>query len=110
MKQILDKLDTSTRRRFVERCAAASLGLSILPGNSFVSAQTREQRHPAFGKAKHVIWLMLSGGLSHIDSLDPKKGKSKGLAPAKGKNCKGSFSSNFRYEENKENNILRVQE
>lgn len=89
MKQILDKLDTLTRRRFVERCAAASLGLSILPGNTFVSAQTREQRHPAFGKAKHVIWLMLSGGLSHIDSLDPKKGKSKG--PAKPIRTSASF-------------------
>ncbi|HCU86839.1 MAG TPA: DUF1501 domain-containing protein, partial [Verrucomicrobiales bacterium] len=40
-------------------------------------------------KAKSVIWLMLNGGLSHIDSLDPKQGKSKG--PAKAINTSADF-------------------
>ena len=82
MKQILNSLDTPTRRQFVERCAATSLGLSIVPTAGLVAAESAEKKHPAFGKAKSVIWLMLSGGLSHIDSLDPKQGKSKGPAAA----------------------------
>jgi hypothetical protein len=33
---------------------------------------------PGFGKAKNVIWLQMIGGMSHIDTLDPKTGDSKG--------------------------------
>jgi hypothetical protein len=80
MKQLLNSLDTPTRRQFVERCAAASFGLSIVPVTQLVAAESANQKPAAFGKAKSVIWLMLSGGLSHIDSLDPKQGKSKGPA------------------------------
>jgi len=94
MKQLLNSLDKSTRRQFVERCAATSFGLSILPGSQFVSGASTNQNPTAFGKAKSVIWLMLSGGLSHIDSLDPKTGKSKG--PAKAINTAADFQvTNF---------------
>jgi len=83
MKQLLNSLDTPTRREFVERCAAKSFGLSILPATQLMAAEPADEQTPAgFGKAKRVIWLMLSGGLSHIDSLDPKQGKSKGPAAA----------------------------
>jgi len=89
MKQLLNSLDTPTRRQFVERCAATSFGLSILPATQFISGAPVNQNPAAFGKAKSVIWLMLSGGLSHIDSMDPKKGKSKG--PAKAINTSADF-------------------
>lgn len=83
MKQILNSLDTPTRREFVERCAAKSFGLSILHATQLMAVDPADDQTPAgFGKAKSVIWLMLSGGLSHIDSLDPKQGKSKGPAAA----------------------------
>jgi hypothetical protein len=39
-------------------------------------------RSPGFGKAKAVIMLQLSGGLSQIDSFDPKTGASKGPGSA----------------------------
>ena len=80
MKQILNSLDTPTRRQFVERCAATWFGLSIVPTSQLVAAESADQKPTTFGKAKSVIWLMLGGGLSHIDSLDPKQGKSKGPA------------------------------
>ena len=80
MKQLLNSLDTLTRQQFVQRCVATSFGLSILPAGQFVAAEFPGQKPAAFGKAKSVIWLMLAGGLSHIDSLDPKQGKSKGPA------------------------------
>ena len=80
MKQLLNSLDTTTRRQFIERCAATSFGLSIVPTASLIADESAGEKPAAFGKAKRVIWLMLSGGLSHIDSLDPKQGKSKGPA------------------------------
>lgn len=83
MKNQLHHLDEPTRRRFVQRCAASAFGLSILPTAPLFSAEsgaTRVGHNAAFGKAKSVIFLMLDGGLSHIDSLDPKAGKSKGPA------------------------------
>ncbi len=82
MKQLLNSLDAQTRRQFVERCAATSFGLSILPASQLATAKPTDQKPAVFGKAKSVIWLMLNGGLSHIDSLDPKKGKTKGPAEA----------------------------
>jgi len=82
MKQLLNSLDTFTRRKFVERCAATSFGLSVLQAAPLAAADPAGPKPAAFGKAKRVIWLMLSGGLSHIDSLDPKEGKSKGPAKA----------------------------
>ena len=89
MKKLLNSLDAQTRRQFVERFAATSFGLSILPTAQLTAAESTKQNPTAFGKAKSVIWLMLSGGLSHIDSLDPKKGKSKG--PAKAINTTADF-------------------
>ena len=89
MKQLLNSLDTLTRRNFVERCAATSFGLSVLQAAPLAAADSTTQKQDAFGKAKRVIWLMLSGGLSHIDSLDPKVGKSKG--PAKAINTSADF-------------------
>jgi len=89
MKQLLNSLDAQTRRQFVERCAATSFGLSILPTAHLTAAESTDPKPAAFGKAKSVIWLMLNGGLSHIDSLDPKQGKSKG--PAKAINTSADF-------------------
>ena len=84
-KQLFNSLTPPTRRQFAERCAASVFGLSIIPGSALLADEkTNSPRPAAFGKAKSVIWLMLAGGLSHIDSLDPKKGKSKGPAKAIG--------------------------
>ena len=80
--------DPIERRSFVERCARYAFGLTVLPafvGRAFAadkaaaaSAITSAARSAGFGKAKHVIFLELQGGLSHIDSFDPKTGDSKG--------------------------------
>lgn len=76
-------LDSQTRRAFVERCARAAFGLSILPlfkGADVLgldAAPTAGSR-AGFGTAKNVIWLQLIGGMSHIDTFDPKTGASKG--------------------------------
>ena len=38
MKQLLNSLDTFTRRKFVERCAATSFGLSVLQAAPLAAA------------------------------------------------------------------------
>ncbi len=87
MKTQLLQLSDLTRRTFVERLAKTTLGLSILPllpGQRLHAADEKSAATgvPGFGKAKAVIMLQLTGGLSHIDSFDPKTGPSKGPADA----------------------------
>ena len=93
MKSPLLQLSGLSRRLFVERLAKSSLGLSILPflpGQALAADDAKPAAPataapipsggPGFGKAKAVIMLQLTGGLSHIDSFDPKSGASKGPA------------------------------
>lgn len=87
--------DPAGRRTFIERCAKASFGLSVLPFFAGL-AEAAEKAGPVkapnaalpgFGKAKRVIFLQLNGGMSHIDTFDPKTGASKGpgsIVSAKG--------------------------
>jgi hypothetical protein len=87
MKPDHTKLNEVTRRIFVERMAKSAFGLSLLPYFSqqilaAESGKTTTQETPGFGKAKAVIMLQLSGGLSQIDSFDPKTGASKGPGSA----------------------------
>lgn len=86
MKSDLLRLNEISRRSFVERMAQAAFGISLLPfmpGES-LCAETAPSgtKGPGFGKAKAVIMLQLSGGLSQIDSFDPKTGASKGPGDA----------------------------
>ncbi len=81
--------DEITRRRFVERVARAAFGLTVLPlipgfarGAETSAAAVKPLSGAGFGKAKAVIVIQLSGGMSHIDTFDPKEGASKGPATA----------------------------
>lgn len=78
------KLDCLSRRSFAEHVAKATLGVSLLP-NLLRGAEPENVSNktlPGFGKAKNVIWLQMIGGMSHIDTLDPKSGDSKGPGEA----------------------------
>ncbi len=87
MKSDLLQFNETSRRLFIERLAKSTLGLSILP---FLPGQNlrAEDAKPATsagavrGKAKSVIMIQLTGGLSQIDSFDPKSGASKGPGDA----------------------------
>lgn len=87
--------DPVSRRAFVEYCARAAFGLSVLPllqGGEAQAAPTKAAgapvgstpRGPGFGRAKNIIWLRLQGGLSHIDTFDPKTGAAQGPSKAVG--------------------------
>jgi len=70
------------RRLFLERCAASAFGLSLLPlTQKLASAASNSESNSSesgFGKARHVIFIMLGGGLTQIDTFDPKAGDGKG--------------------------------
>lgn len=69
------------RRAFAEHVARATLGVTLLPhlaGAAEPAAAVDPKTLRGFGKAKNVIWLQMIGGMSHIDTLDPKTGDSKG--------------------------------
>src|SRR5215217_2961916 len=70
------KADELTRRQFVSNAARAYLGVHLFPmlGGTVASAAP-EATTPGGGKAKNVIYLFMSGGMSHIDTFDPKPKK-----------------------------------
>ncbi len=79
-----------TRRAFVERWAKTALGVTVLHGASkaMFAAETAANATsgPGFGKAKNLIFLQMLGGMTHIDTLDPKEGDTQGpKAPIKTK-------------------------
>lgn len=73
MRQFLSKLDPCDRRQFVQFAAKSMLGVSLLPAlGRVVSGQNTGSAKG--GKAKRLIYLFLSGGLSHLDTFDLKPG------------------------------------
>lgn len=73
MKTELNKLDEFSRRQFMERVAKTALGVTLLPVGSKLAHAA-----PGQGRAKRVIYLFMEGGMSHIDTFDPKTGATKG--------------------------------
>ncbi|HAW99107.1 MAG TPA: DUF1501 domain-containing protein [Opitutae bacterium] len=67
------------RRKFIERCALGAFGLSVLPD---LRAAEPVGGGNGFGKAKRIIFLQVKGGMSHIDTFDPKIGPTKGPGDA----------------------------
>ncbi|GEP44502.1 DUF1501 domain-containing protein [Brevifollis gellanilyticus] len=57
------------RRQFMERFASLCLGVRIAANPALAQAAA------SGGKAKSVICLYMRGGISHIDTFDPKPGK-----------------------------------
>jgi hypothetical protein len=81
MKSELIRLSDASRREFMLRTAKTALGVSLLPGlagKAAAAATKSGPGTPGFGKAKHVIYLWMSGGMTHLDTFDPKEGPTKG--------------------------------
>ena len=74
------RFDPVSRRAFAEKLAYSALGVTLLPHLARAAGKGKavSPESPGFGKAKRVIWLQMIGGMSHIDTLDPKTGDSKG--------------------------------
>ena len=66
-------INENNRREFLKLTSAgvSAYALSSLINSSAEAGSTTPQLHHA-AKAKSVIFLYMSGGVSHVDSLDPK--------------------------------------
>jgi hypothetical protein len=69
--------DELTRRQFMSNAARAYLGVQLFPmlGGSIASAAAPKAAGEKGGAAKNVIYLFMSGGMSHVDTFDPKPKK-----------------------------------
>ena len=62
--------DPLSRRYFMEMTAKLTLGLSV--GVPFLPRTFQAQ---SGAKAKNLIYIYLSGGMTHLDTFDPKKNR-----------------------------------
>lgn len=84
MKSELLRLNDYNRREFMLNTARTTLGVSVLSGLGAKMAAAEGASNsgpgtPGFGKAKRVIYLWMGGGMTHIDTFDPKTGATKGF-------------------------------
>lgn len=73
MKAALNRMDQLSRRGFCERLAKAAMGVSLMPAADQLLAQQSKG-----GKAKHIIYMYMGGGMTHLDTFDPKPGTENG--------------------------------
>ena len=79
MKDIVKKADEFSRRRFMETTAKSLLGVGALGITNYA-----QEAHAALGPnlglplrknpAKHIIYLYMAGGMTHMDTFDTKPG------------------------------------
>ena len=76
MHTLLAQLPSLDRRRFVEYAAKSCLGVSLLPllQRSLTAADAPQAPVVGPGKAKRLIYLYMSGAMTHIDTFDLKPG------------------------------------
>lgn len=81
LKHLIRGTDLATRRTFLTGIAQSLLGVgaaATFGPNAVARALMQDPQGPlVLGRAtaKHVIYLFLRGGMSHVDTLDPKPGK-----------------------------------
>uniref|UniRef100_A0A7C2K1H5 DUF1501 domain-containing protein n=1 Tax=Schlesneria paludicola TaxID=360056 RepID=A0A7C2K1H5_9PLAN len=84
MFELRKPLDDVSRRSFLEYTAASMLGVTVLPG-ALALAQDGKKKPAAKaaasgkrtgpGQAEHVIYLFMSGAMSHLDTFDCRGGR-----------------------------------
>lgn len=78
------KLDEISRRGFLATTAKSCFGLTIGGAAAHFFSSQKASAAPEViatggGKAKSVIYLFMSGGMTHIDTLDPKPDADSGI-------------------------------
>lgn len=69
-----------SRRHFIERLARATLGVSVA-GSPFAGKVFGQGAPAAAPLADHCILLLMTGGMPHLDTFDPKPGKTEVMGP-----------------------------
>lgn len=72
------KLDPASRREFMLRTAKTAFGVSVLSHLDNAFGASSALPSGVGGKANAVIYLYMAGGMTHIDTWDPKTGETKG--------------------------------
>ena len=75
MKDFLRKLPDGDRRDFLAYSAKAFLGVGLMPA-AIRSSAFAESPTMVTPSAKNVIYLYMAGGMSHLDTFDPKTDRS----------------------------------
>jgi len=100
MLDLMKKFDDLSRRSFMEYAAASMLGVSILPSGALWAADDKKKPEggkkadakPAGGNtAQHVIYLFMTGAMSHLDTFDVVGGR-ENEAQTKPIKTKGAFT------------------
>src|SRR5688572_29420500 len=76
MRDFIRGLDDLNRRDFASYLARTCLGVALAPtfsvGRAFAASPASAT---AGSKAQHLIYLYMSGGMTHLDTFDPKPGQ-----------------------------------
>ena len=77
-----NRFDEPTRRCFIANAAKMYLGVQLMPFfNGAAAAAPAAAKEAVKAKAKSVIYLYMSGGMSHLDTFDPKPKKKEVMGP-----------------------------
>ena len=92
MKELLTKSSDQSRRRFMTHAASSLLGVGLAPtfSGSLMAAGENASPLQQIGSAKRVIYLYMSGGMTHMDTLDVKPGH-ENQGPVKPINTTGDY-------------------
>lgn len=84
--------DEPSRRQFLINAARSYLGVSVAPmmGASLTTSLSG-QTHQGGAKAEHVIFLNMSGGMSHLDTWDTKPKNKKVQGPVESVSTKADY-------------------
>jgi len=78
------RADDMTRRHFMNLAARSMLGVRVMPYlGGLAGLLSRAHGAPAApgATASNVIYLFMSGGMSHLDTFDPKPRRSEVMGP-----------------------------
>jgi hypothetical protein len=92
--------DEMSRRHFMNMAARSFLGVRVMPwlgGMASLLARADGATAAAGARASHVIYLFMSGGMSHLDTFDPKPKRKDVMGPveALGSKADGIMVTNY---------------
>lgn len=81
----ISRADEMTRRHFMNLAARSMLGVRVMPylgGLAGLLGRAHGAPTAPGATASHVIYLFMSGGMSHLDTFDPKPNRKELMGPA----------------------------
>lgn len=72
MRNISNMVYEPNRRQLIAQVAGSILGVGLLPNFFSPKALATDSKKKA--RTKNIIYLYMDGGMSHVDTLDPKSG------------------------------------